>query len=229
MPSTLISAEHVTISYDGQPAVTDVTFDIYPGENLSIVGANGSGKSTLLMGLLGLVKLDSGSIRRNCDNRRISYLPQIHTIDHNFPATVWEIVLSGTQAPGRRLPFYTKADRENAEKAIALLKIEDLTNKRIGDMSGGQQQRVLLARALSRNPALLILDEPCSALDPQITAELYDLFESFKKELGIAMVISTHDWIYVSRAADRVLELNNTIAYLGSVDGWPHAPDGRRA
>lgn len=232
MPDTaeaLITLDHVTISYDGKPAVEDVSFSVNRGENLCLVGSNGSGKSTLLMGILGLVKLDNGSVSIAHGLKSVAYLAQLHTIDHTFPATAWEIVLSGTQVSGRRLPFYTRKDRQSAQQSMERLKIMDLAKKRIGDMSGGQQQRVLLARALARNPELLILDEPCSALDPQITAELYALFDTFKRELGLTLLISTHDWPYVKSAADRVLQLDHTVAYIGPADQWIEQTGGTGA
>lgn len=222
----LITASNVTISYDGKPAVENVSFSIQKGENFCLVGANGSGKSTLLMGILGLLKLETGHIEIAHGLNSVAYLAQIHTTEHNFPATAWEIVLSGTQVSGRRLPFYTKADRENARAALARLKIEELRNVRIGELSGGQQQRVLLARALARQPELLILDEPCSALDPTITEELYALFDSLKRDLNLTMLISTHDWPYVRRSADRVLEINRSVRYIGPPQGWLTSGEG---
>lgn len=225
----LITAKDVTISYDGKPAVENVSFEVRKNENFCLVGANGSGKSTLLMGILGLLKLDHGHIDVTHGLKSVSYLAQIHTTEHDFPATAWEIVLSGTQVSGKRFPFYTKSDRENARASMAMLKIEELKNTRIGDMSGGQQQRVLIARALARKPELLILDEPCSALDPNITEELYALFDKLKRELDLTMLISTHDWPYVRRAADRVLELNRKVLFSGPPKEWLTGKEGGKA
>ena len=103
---------------------------------------------------------------------------------------------------------------------MQLLKIEEFAGRRIGNLSGGQQQRVLLARAMARRPEVLILDEPCSALDPAITAELYDLFDSLRRELGLSILISTHDWDYVARSGDRVLVLNQDMEFIGTKDEW---------
>ena len=87
-------------------------------------------------------------------------------------------------------------------------------------LSGGQQQRVLLARAIAREPEVLILDEPCSALDPEITQELYALFDQLRRDMGLSMLISTHDWDYVARSADRVLELRREVEFLGTAEDW---------
>lgn len=217
---TIMTLDNVSLGYEGRPVIEKITFGLNKGENLCLVGANGSGKSTLIKGILGLIPVQSGKIDISCGLKRVSYLAQIHTVDRDFPATVREIVLSGTQTAGFRLPFYTKQDRENAEKAMAMMKVEAFAGRRIGKLSGGQQQRVLLARAIARQPELLILDEPCSALDPDITAELYDLFGQLKNELGLSMLISTHDWDYVGRSADRVLELGRSIEFIGPTADW---------
>ncbi len=225
----VMSVKDVTLGYDGQTVVEHVSFDLMRGENLCLVGANGSGKSTLLKGILGLIPLKGGSIHIPATLRHVAYLAQIHTTDRDFPATVREIVLSGTQVSGRRLPFYTRADRAQADKAMEMLKITSLAGKRIGNLSGGQQQRVLLARAIAREPEVLILDEPCSALDPDITRELYDLFDSLRRDMGLSMLLSTHDWEYVARSADRVLELQKQVEFLGTAADWLREKGGRNA
>ncbi len=216
----VMTVKNVTLGYEREPVIQNVSFTLKRGENLCLVGANGSGKSTLIKGILGLIPLRSGQILIPATLRHVAYLAQIHTTDRDFPATVREIVLSGTQVSGRRLPFYTKNDRAQAEKAMALLKIAEFSGRRIGSLSGGQQQRVLLARAIAREPEVLILDEPCSALDPEITQELYALFDQLRHDMGLSMLISTHDWDYVARSADRVLELRREVEFLGTAGEW---------
>lgn len=210
----------VSLSYQGQLAVEDVSFSVNRGENACLVGANGSGKSTLIKGILGLMPLTAGRVELPHGAGSVGYLAQLNTAERDFPATAWEIVLSGTQRRGRRLPFYTREDKRQAQEAMALLKVEHLARRRIGSLSGGQQQRVLLARALAHRPELLILDEPCSALDPEITRELYLLFGELKEQLGLTLLLSTHDWDYVERSADRVLLLNQRLEYDGPPERW---------
>ena len=216
----VMTVKNVTLGYEREPVIQNVSFTLKRGENLCLVGANGSGKSTLIKGILGLIPLRGGQILIPATLRHVAYLAQIHTTDRDFPATVREIVLSGTQVSGRRLPFYTKNDRAQAEKAMELLKIAEFSGRRIGSLSGGQQQRVLLARAIAREPEVLILDEPCSALDPEITQELYALFDQLRRDMGLSMLISTHDWDYVARSADRVLELRREVEFLGTAEDW---------
>ena len=215
-----LSVRGVTLAYGGHAVVENVSFELMKGEILCLIGANGSGKSTLIKGILGLMPVSKGKIELHCGREKLAYLAQLNTTDRDFPATVKEIVLSGTQTAGRRLPFYTKEDRARAEEAMRLLKIEDFANRRIGNLSGGQQQRALLARAIARRPEALVLDEPCSALDPAITKELYDLFDSLRDTLGLSILISTHDWDYVSRSGDRVLALNQELEFIGGKDEW---------
>ena len=216
----ILSVRDVTLAYGGRTVVERVSFDLMRGEILCLVGVNGSGKSTLIKGILGLMPVTRGRIELKCGRDRLAYLAQLNTTDRDFPATVREIVLSGTQKSGRRLPFYTRADREQAEEAMRLLRIESFAGRRIGNLSGGQQQRVLLARAIARRPEALILDEPCSALDPAITGELYALFTSLRDALGLSILISTHDWDYVARSGDRVLVLNQDVEFIGDKDEW---------
>lgn len=215
-----LAVRDVTLSYGGRPVVERVSFELRKGEILCLIGANGSGKSTLIKGILGLMPVSKGKIELKCGREKLAYLAQLNTAERDFPATVKEIVLSGTQKPGFRLPFYTKEDRQRAQEAMHLMKIDQFASRRIGNLSGGQQQRVLLARAIARKPEALILDEPCSALDPAITKELYDLFDSLRDELGLSILISTHDWDYVARSGDRVLVLNREMEFIGEKEEW---------
>lgn len=221
-----ITLENVSLSYGGKSVVQDVSLCVYKGENLCLVGANGSGKSTLLKACVGLLKPDSGTVRME-KGLRVAYMQQTHLAERDFPATVWEIVLSGTQVAGRFKPFYTKADKKKAMETAELLKISGLLKNQIGALSGGQQQRVLLARALAADPDILVLDEPCSALDPHITHELHGIFDDLRETLGITMLISTHCWDYVAHSADRVLEMDAKVVYLGPTEEWPRIGEAR--
>ena len=111
--------DNVSLGYEGRAVIENISFSLLRGENLCLVGANGSGKSTLIKGILGLIPAQKGTIDVKCGLNRVSYLAQIHATDRDFPATVREIVLSGTQVSGRRLPFYTKRDKAQAAEAMA--------------------------------------------------------------------------------------------------------------
>ena len=169
-----LEVENLTVSYSNHTALENISFKIEEGEYVCLVGENGSGKSTLVKTIVGLLKQDSGKVNLNVSLDDVSYLSQTNLKDLNFPATAKEIIMSGVQKHNK-LPFYTKEDKEKYKKVIKDLKIEDIQYRRIGDLSGGQKQRILIARALIREPKLLILDEPATGLDYNITKELYKI------------------------------------------------------
>ncbi|MBR2785939.1 MAG: ATP-binding cassette domain-containing protein [Clostridia bacterium] len=215
----LIQIRKLSTTYNGHIAIKDISLDIKPGEYICLVGENGSGKSTLLKTIVGLNKKDSGDITKNIAPEKISYLAQNNMIDLDFPATAKEIIMTGVQMRGR-LPFYKKQDYENLKQICELLGIKDLMNRQIGELSGGQRQRVMLARALIRNPELLILDEPCSGLDVNVTKELYDILEKFNKETGLTIIMATHDLDEIKTEKVRVVCLATTVKFDGDIKDW---------
>ena len=204
----LLKVENVSIAYDHERdfAVENVSFSVRDGEYICIVGSNGSGKSTLIKGIAGLIGVSRGSIHRPLPIEGYAYLSQNHMIDKDFPATVAEVVLSGTQKQGKRLPFYTRSDRKTAAQVMAMMGIDEFAGRRIGNLSGGQQQRVLLARAFCRDPKLLLLDEPCAGLDPAMTREFYGILDRLNREKHIAVLMVSHDLEQVRQYAHRVWE-----------------------
>ncbi|MCR5346207.1 MAG: ATP-binding cassette domain-containing protein [Fretibacterium sp.] len=186
---TALKLENVTIRYGGTVVVDGVSLAVEEGELLCIAGANGSGKSSLLRGILGLVPLAGGRVERG----RAAFVPQSEDADRDFPATVWEVVLTGTQCPGWRLPLYSRSGRKAAARAIADFGLTSLARHEVGTLSGGQMRRVLLARALSGHTGLLLLDEPCTGLDPAIRRLLYGLLGRRCHEEGTAVLMVTHN------------------------------------
>jgi zinc transport system ATP-binding protein len=217
---SIVSISGVTINYGGIVAVENANFSIENGEYTCLIGANGSGKSTLIKGILGLLPINNGEITLGVDREKISYIPQVNHIERDFPATVKEVVISGTQKADKKLPFYNKQDRTAALAAMERLGISDLKNRKIGNLSGGQQQRVMLARALCREPKLLILDEPCSGLDPKITEEFYNILSHLNKDEGVSIFMTSHDLVEVSKYAGKVIVLNRKVEFAGSIENW---------
>ena len=192
MDKNILEAENVTIAYDGAPVIRDLTFTLGRGDYLCVVGENGSGKSTLVKALAGVLKPQSGEIRRAC---AIGYLPQQSEIQRDFPASVREVVYSGNlmRERGIRPGFgYGAAAKKRSHAAMERLGILPLCDKPYNTLSGGQQQRVLLARALCASDELLVLDEPVTGLDPEATREMYACIRTLHRE-GCAVLAVTHD------------------------------------
>lgn len=216
---SVLEVKNLQTSYNGHIALENVNFSIDEGEYVCLVGENGSGKSTLIKTIVGLHKKDSGEIILNEKLENVSYLAQNNLTDLDFPATAKEIIMTGTQRH-RVLPFYTKKDYKDFEDICNLLKIKDFVNKRIGDLSGGQRQRIMLARALIRRPRMLILDEPFSGLDINITKELYELLAKLNKENKMTIIMATHDLDEVKENNVRVIGLLKTVKFDGNITDW---------
>ena len=214
-----LEVENLTVSYSNHTALENISFKIEEGEYVCLVGENGSGKSTLVKTIVGLLKQDSGKVNLNVSLDDVSYLSQTNLKDLNFPATAKEIIMSGVQKHNK-LPFYTKEDKEKYKKVIKDLKIEDIQYRRIGDLSGGQKQRILIARALIREPKLLILDEPATGLDYNITKELYKILEEQNKKNNMTIIMATHDLDEIENVKPRIICLAKKLKYDGNIEGW---------
>ena len=185
-----ITVKDLEPGYEGQPVTDKINFQVNKGDYLCIVGENGAGKSTLMKTILHLIKPLSGTISYGdgLEEYEIGYLPQQSFVQKDFPASVWEVALSGNLAKLGRRPFYSAAEKKNTRERLEELGIWELRNKCYRDLSGGQQQRVLLARALCATTKLLLLDEPVSGLDPKVTTELYRLIRKLNQS-GVTILM----------------------------------------
>ena len=213
----LITCQNLSFAYEGSAAVSGLNFEVHSGDYLCIVGENGSGKSTLIKGLLRLKTPQSGEMQMDegLRHNEIGYLPQQTAAQKDFPASVYEVVLSGSLSGRGILPFYSRADKDLAKKNMSLLGIEDLQRKCYRELSGGQQQRVLLARALCATKKLLLLDEPVAGLDPIVTQELYHIIKEINKETGITVIMVSHDIHSAVKYASHILHLKNKQLFFG--------------
>lgn len=208
-----IICENLTLGYDGRVILQDLNFSINAGDYFCIVGENGSGKTTLMKTLLHLQPPVSGNIVTGdgLKANEIGYLPQQTPVQRDFPASVWEIVLSGCQSRCGFRPFYNKTEKNLAREAIKKMGIGQLVGRCYRELSGGQQQRVLLARALCATRKVLLLDEPVSGLDPKVTAEMYQLIEELNRKDGITIIMISHDVAAAVTYASHILHIGQTI------------------
>ena len=143
-------------------------------------------------------------------------MPQKSEIQANFPATIEEVVLSGTIGNSIRKIFYSKNDRKVARDIMERLGIYDIRKKCFADLSGGQQQRVLIARSLCATKDIIILDEPTNGLDPSIAIQIYELLDDLKNKDGITILMVSHDVERALKYADTVIELiDGEVTFIG--------------
>ena len=210
-----LTCRDVSLGYEGHAILTGLNFSVSAGDYLCIVGENGSGKSTLMKTILGLQKPLAGAIAfgDGLKNNEIGYLPQQTQVQKDFPATVWEIVLSGCQSRAGTRPFYNKAEKEMARQNMEKMNITQFTKRCYRELSGGQQQRVLLARALCATQKLLLLDEPVSGLDPKVTLEMYQLIEKLNRDDKVTIVMISHDVSAAVHYASHILHIGHEVFF----------------
>lgn len=208
-----VVAKNLTFAYGHDQVTNNLSFEVRKGEYVGLIGQNGSGKSTLLKLLLGLLKPAKGTIEllgtpiekfRNWD--KIGYVPQRSGIfDTSFPATVEEIVAMGIV--GQRKLFHTldELDQRAITEALEVVDLLSMRKKLISELSGGQQQRVLIARALAGKPDILFLDEPVVGIDTMVQRKFYDLLQHLNKNLGLTLILVSHDLDIVAHEADYLM------------------------
>ena len=158
----------------------------------------------------------------------IGYLPQQNDTQKDFPASVYEVVLSGRLNSRGFHPFYTSGDKREAVEKMELLGIRDLERQCFRDLSGGQKQRLLLARALCATKSLLLLDEPVTGLDPIVTGEFYQLIRRINRDSGIAVVMVSHDIESAVEDASHILHLQETALFFGTTEDYRRSRIGRK-
>ncbi len=217
----LLTCQDLSLGYDGHKIISGLNFQVESCDYLCIVGENGSGKSTLMKTILGLQTPVEGKVLTGdgLKPNEIGYLPQQTVIQKDFPASVWEIVLSGCGNRTGLRPFYNKSEKQIAKDNIEKMGLTPLTKRCYRELSGGQQQRVLLARALCATRKMLLLDEPVSGLDPKVTSEMYGLIESLNKNDGITVIMISHDIEAAVKYADHILHIGQDV-FFGTKDEY---------
>lgn len=227
---TQLSCKKLCLGYDGHEIVHNLNFSVEKGDYLCILGENGSGKSTLMRTILGLQPPMGGKVVFDEEYKSggIGYLPQQTVVQRDFPASVWEIVLSGCQKKCGIRPFYGKSEKALANENIEKMGLTKLKKRCYRELSGGQQQRVLLCRALCAANELLILDEPVTGLDPAASQDLYKTLRYLHDKENMAILMVTHDVGAALREAKTILHIGQKHWFYGTTEEYLRDESGRR-
>jgi zinc transport system ATP-binding protein len=227
----LIACRDAAFAYEGNIAASGLSFEVSAGDYLCVVGENGSGKSTLLKGLLRLIAPRQGEVSMAAGGglraNEIGYLPQQTAAQKDFPAGVFEVVLSGCLPRLGFRPFYSRREKAEAAENLKRLGVLELRGRCYRELSGGQQKRVLLARALCAARKALLLDEPAAGLDPAAAWELYQTIRELNRA-GLMIVMVSHDARCVAEYATHVLHLQTRQVFFGTAGEYAQTDIGRR-
>lgn len=224
-----LEAQHLTVRLEDVVVLDDVSIAVPPGHCLALIGHNGSGKTTFLRAVLGLIPPTEGVIRilgQRPERARhlVGYLPQHKGFDRAFPATSVELLVAGLRGawPAR----IRAAERQRCVESLDRFGAADLADRRVADLSGGELQRVFLARALVREPRLLLLDEPSTGLDPEARQEVDGILCELAREADMAMIVVTHDLRGLQTYATTVVYLDRRVVTQGDTETiLAEAPD----
>lgn len=211
MNKPLINIQNLSVGYESQKVLENVSVTIHPNDFIGVIGPNGGGKTTLIKSILGLLPAWQGTVEIHIDKSEIGYLPQFNPFDKQFPITVEQVVLSGLFGRKRLFKRYRERDKSHAECLMARAGVIDLKDKAVGELSGGQMQRTLLCRALINKPKLLILDEPSTFVDSKFEGELFEWLCELNSEIAILMV--SHDIGTISSHIKTIACVNKTLHY----------------
>ena len=220
-----IRFDETWFSYNSEPVVRDINFSITPGEFAAILGPNGSGKTTLMKLALGLLKPTSGRVLlfgvpadRFTDWHRVGYVPQrTQAMESRFPASVREVVNFGTYSGFDPFAIFKRRGSARVDEAMEMAGVQTLADRRVSDLSVGQQQRMLIARALVRRPDLLVMDEPVAGVDAAGEEQFHSMIRRLNRDLGITIVMVSHDIGAVMREATTCACINRDIVFHGPV------------
>ena len=213
-----IKVKGLSVRYGSNLVLDKVSLEVKKGDFLGIIGPNGGGKTTLLKSILGLTRPFEGSVEFpsvSDRHKKIGYVPQFVAMNRDFPISVLEVAMSARMS-GSLHPFfkYSKEDRAAAMASLDRMGLSELADRRVSGLSGGEFQRLLIARALTLDPEVLLLDEPTASVDPGSAGTIYGLF----KELcgaGVTIVMVTHDTTAISSEVKSIACLNRTLIYHG--------------
>lgn len=213
----LLECKNLCVGYSSKTVCENLNFCVEKDDFFFIVGENGSGKSTLMKTILKFIKPLSGSIKYGSEwnEKGMGYLPQTSEIQKSFPATVWEIVLSGNQAALGWLPFYSKKAIQKAKTNLEKLGMTSYAEKSFKELSGGQQQRVLFSRALCAASSILVMDEPAKGFDSEITEKMHQILKELN-DYGLTIITISHDREAAEKYGTKILKLGENPELIGA-------------
>jgi len=219
LEEVVIEAENLNIELSRSVVISEASFKVHKGDYVGIVGPNGGGKTTLLKAILGIIPISSGQIKLFGQPlssfkkwNRIAYLSQSAiNYDEQFPLSVQELVSLGRINGVKMVGPLDKKDQEVIRRTMEFMGITDLAKRRIGQLSGGQKQRVILAKALVREPALLVLDEPVSGVDSTTLERFYKILSDLNIKKGITILIVSHDLAAVFCRMSKLMCVNKKV------------------
>jgi manganese/zinc/iron transport system ATP- binding protein len=216
-----VEVHNLTVSYSGGPVLWDIDFELPQGQIIGVIGPNGSGKTTLLKSIMGLLDPSSGFIKiydKPLDDvrERVAYVPQRESVDWDFPASVFDVVMMGRYRKRNLLKRTNKADIEIANQSIEKVGLTEFKNRQISQLSGGQQQRVFIARALAQKADLYLMDEPFAGVDAATESSILFLLQEMKND-GKTVIIIHHDLQTVSEYFDYLVLLNTRLIAKGTL------------
>lgn len=212
----LLTVEGLTVRYNGDAALDDVSFRIHAGDRVAIIGPNGAGKSTLMQAIMGLIQPQSGRVTiAGAGVSRLGYVPQHQDVNWDFPVTVRDVVMMGRVRRIGWLRWPRKSDWAAVDAVLARVQMTDFAHRQIGELSGGQRQRVFIARALVQDTDTLLLDEPFSGVDAGAQSGLLEVLDALNRE-GLTILFSTHDLSLAFQHFDIVIALRGRLVASGT-------------
>lgn len=217
--TTALSVRGLTVAYEEQPVLRDISFDVEPGRLVGIVGPNGAGKTTMIKAIMDALPTISGEVEivgksGKKGRRQLVYVPQRASVDWDFPLTVRDVVTQGRYGSVGLLGRFGSDDRRRVAEALEKVGITDLSDRQIGELSGGQQQRVFLARALAQDGEVYLMDEPFQGVDAATESAIIDVLRALRED-GHAVLVVHHDLSTIRDYFDELILLNRDLIAQG--------------